>query len=122
MAVQGKTQYVYKHDILQLFHQQSIFQKYSKRMAILAERYQKMLIRLPETKNLFKFTVERSVLNNNLYMCVAVPHELILYQWFEPRKAFVQLKTVVARVPRTSLFSLIFDTGMFKSLYLNELF
>ena len=99
---------------LQLYHQQSIFQKYSKRVATFAEKYAKMLVRLPETKNLYKFTVERSMLNDNLYMCIAVPSEVILYLWFQPRNSFVQLKTVQASVPRTCPFSLIFDVGMFK--------
>lgn len=113
-AVQGKTQYVYKHDLLKLYHQQSIFQKYSKRVATLAEKYQKMLVRLPETKNLYKFVVERNVINSNdnLYMCIAVPHEILLYAWFEPRNSFVLLKTVSANAPKTgNPFNLVFDIG-----------
>lgn len=68
-------------------------------------------------RNCFKFVVERSVLNDNLYMCIAVPHEIILYQWFEPRNSFVQLKSVTASVQRSAPFNLIFDMGEFKFRY-----
>lgn len=57
-------------------------------------------------------------------MAVAVPNEIILYSWFEPRKTFMQLKSVSANVPSAGLFHLIFDMGndfVLFAIYLNNL-
>lgn len=53
-AQQGKTSYLYRHDILQLLNQQLIIQKCNKKMTKLPEKLKPKLlqatIRLPETK------------------------------------------------------------------------
>lgn len=54
IALQGKTPYLYRHNILQLMQQQLITQKITKTMTRIPEKYKpKVLlttIRMPETK------------------------------------------------------------------------
>lgn len=65
-------------------------------------------------RDAYKFNVERNVLNGALWMCVAVPNQVLLFQWFEPRAMFMLVKSVrVEQLPRAGLspFKLVFGVG-----------
>lgn len=55
MAIQGKTPYLYRHDLLQLIQQQPITQKLTKTMTRIPEKFKPKLllatIRIPETRS-----------------------------------------------------------------------
>lgn len=54
IAAQGKTPYLYRHDILQLVQQQLITQKITKTMRKIPEKYKPRIllttVRMPETR------------------------------------------------------------------------
>ncbi|VDN08307.1 unnamed protein product [Thelazia callipaeda] len=134
MAIQGKTPYLYRHDLVAL-SQRNLTQKISKPMNKIPEKYlpKKLAIttRLPETKYdlnialsslLVLFIVQRDVIhcnvaksgvNGNVYLCCATPSAVILFQWYEPLTKFLILKTVEMRVPHFPLrpFQLIYSAG-----------
>ncbi|CAD5231812.1 unnamed protein product [Bursaphelenchus xylophilus] len=123
-AQQGKTSYLYRHDILQLLSQQLIIQKASKKVTKLPEKLKPRLfqatIRLPETKDVYKCNVEKSMINGNIYMCCAVPNTIQLFQWFDPRSCFIFLKAIeVNNLPRPSVnpFNLVFGAGALSADY-----
>ncbi|CAD5224668.1 unnamed protein product [Bursaphelenchus okinawaensis] len=123
-AQQGKTSYLYRHDVLQLLSQQLIVQKASKKVTKLPEKLKPRLfqatIRLPETKDVYQCNVEKSVINGNTYMCCAVPNKIQLFQWFEPRSSFIFLKAVeVSNLPRPNIrpFHLVFGAGALSADY-----
>lgn len=116
MAVQGKTPYLYRHDLVAL-SQRSFTQKISKPMNKIPEKYlpKKLAIttRLPETKEVIHCSVARSGVNGNVYMCCAIPSAVILLQWYEPLAKFLILKTVEMRVLHFPLrpFQLVYSAG-----------
>uniref|UniRef100_A0A915ENN7 Mitogen-activated protein kinase kinase kinase kinase n=1 Tax=Ditylenchus dipsaci TaxID=166011 RepID=A0A915ENN7_9BILA len=122
IAMQGKTPYLYRHDILQLVQQQLITQKITKQMTKVPEKLKPAIprmflttVRLPETRDCFKCCVERSVTNANLYMGCAVPNAVLLFQWYEPLSRFIMMKRVdlerLPSSPQLQPFSLIFGSA-----------
>lgn len=59
VAIQGKTPYLYRHDILQLIQQQLITQKITTTMTKIPEKYKPRIllttVRMPETRLKFFF-------------------------------------------------------------------
>ncbi|KAE9552321.1 hypothetical protein FO519_004446 [Halicephalobus sp. NKZ332] len=119
MSLQGKTPYLYRHDLLQLVQQELIMAKISKRMTKVPEKLKPKIftatVRLPETKDCMQCTVKQSVFNDNLYLCCAVPDAMILYQWYQPQEKFVLLKRhEMDRFHKDAMFrpfSLLFGNG-----------
>ncbi|KAI6213404.1 Non-specific serine/threonine protein kinase [Aphelenchoides besseyi] len=68
MALQGKTLYLYRHDLLQLISQQFFVQKCTKKMTKVPEKLKPRIlqatVRIPETKDAYKFNVERMNVEN----------------------------------------------------------
>ncbi|CAK5024683.1 unnamed protein product [Meloidogyne enterolobii] len=97
-ALQGKTPYLYRHDLLQLFQQELITQKLADKLQRLPEKFKpKALIgsiRMPETKDCYQCNVERSINDGELYLCCAVPNAVLLFRWYDPLTRFVWLKRV----------------------------
>uniref|UniRef100_A0A914HHV7 Mitogen-activated protein kinase kinase kinase kinase n=1 Tax=Globodera rostochiensis TaxID=31243 RepID=A0A914HHV7_GLORO len=123
-ALQGKTPYLYRHEMLQLFQHELITQKLAKSIDKLSQKLKpKSLLstlRMPETRDCYQCTVERSINNENLYLCCAVPHAVLLFQWYEPLSRFVHLKRLQLdklNTPYTDLqhahkpFNLVFRSG-----------
>ncbi|KAL3068137.1 hypothetical protein niasHT_038127 [Heterodera trifolii] len=123
-ALQGKTPYLYRHEMLQLFQQELITQKLAKSLDKLPQKLKpKSLmstLRMPETRDCYQCNVERSINDENLYLCCAVPHAVLLFQWYEPLSRFVHLKRVQLdklSTPYTDLqhphkpFNLVFRSG-----------
>ncbi|VDM19696.1 unnamed protein product [Wuchereria bancrofti] len=116
MAVQGRTPYLYRHDLVALC-QRNLTQRISKPMNKIPEKYlpKKLAIttRLPETKDVIHCNVARSGVNGNVYLCCATPSAVILFQWYEPLAKFLILKTVEMRIPHFPLrpFQLIYSAG-----------
>ena len=119
MSLQGKTPYLYRHDLLQLVQQELIMAKISKRMTKVPEKLKPKMftatVRLPETKDCVQCTVKQSVFNDNLYLCCAVPDAMILYQWYQPQEKFVLLKRhEIDKFQKSAIFkpfSLLFGNG-----------
>ncbi|CAG9533857.1 unnamed protein product [Cercopithifilaria johnstoni] len=116
MAVQGRTPYLYRHDLVAL-SQRNLTQRISKPMNKIPEKYlpKKLAIttRLPETRDVIHCNVARSGVNGNVYLCCATPSAVILFQWYEPLAKFLMLKTVEMRIPHLPLrpFQLIYSAG-----------
>uniref|UniRef100_A0A915PRB6 Mitogen-activated protein kinase kinase kinase kinase n=1 Tax=Setaria digitata TaxID=48799 RepID=A0A915PRB6_9BILA len=116
MAVQGRTPYLYRHDLVAL-SLRNLTQRISKPMNKIPEKYlpKKLAIttRLPETKDVIHCNVARSGVNGNVYLCCATPSAVILFQWYEPLAKFLILKTVEMRIPHFPLrpFQLIYSAG-----------
>ncbi|VDK76319.1 unnamed protein product [Litomosoides sigmodontis] len=116
MAVQGRTPYLYRHDLVAL-SQKNLTQRISKPMSKIPEKYlpKKLAVttRLPETKDVIHCNVARSGVNGNVYLCCATPSAVILFQWYEPLAKFLMLKTVEMRIPHFPLqpFQLIYSAG-----------
>uniref|UniRef100_A0A915LZZ0 CNH domain-containing protein n=1 Tax=Meloidogyne javanica TaxID=6303 RepID=A0A915LZZ0_MELJA len=129
-ALQGKTPYLYRHDLLQLFQQELITQKLADKLQRLPEKFKpKALIgsiRMPETKDCYQCNVERSINDGELYLCCAVPNAVLLFRWYDPLTRFVWLKRV--ELDKLALpylgpqhlhkpFNLIFGSGAANSDY-----
>ncbi|KAL7073753.1 hypothetical protein ACQ4LE_006917 [Meloidogyne hapla] len=129
-ALQGKTPYLYRHDLLQLFQQELITQKLANKLQRLPEKFKpKALIgsiRMPETKDCYQCNVERSINDGELYLCCAVPNAVLLFRWYDPLTRFVWLKRV--ELDKLSLpylgpqhphrpFNLVFTSGAANSDY-----
>uniref|UniRef100_A0A915ATY1 Mitogen-activated protein kinase kinase kinase kinase n=5 Tax=Parascaris univalens TaxID=6257 RepID=A0A915ATY1_PARUN len=116
MAVQGRTPYLYRHDLVALT-QRNLTQRISKPMNKIPEKYipKKLAItvRVPETKDTLQCNVARSGVNGNIYLCCATPSAVILLQWYEPLAKFLILKSVEIRVPHFPIlpFQLIYSAG-----------
>ncbi|MFH4973788.1 hypothetical protein AB6A40_000497 [Gnathostoma spinigerum] len=116
MAVQGKTPYLYRHDLIALT-QRNLTQRISKPMNKIPEKFVPrklaITIRLPETKDVLQCNVAKSGVNGNIYLCCATPSAVILFQWYEPLAKFLILKTVELRVTYHPLrpFQLLYSAG-----------
>ncbi|KAI6186457.1 Non-specific serine/threonine protein kinase [Aphelenchoides besseyi] len=111
MALQGKTLYLYRHDLLQLISQQFFVQKCTKKDDQSTGEAKTSHTSSHSKDTGDQFNVERSMLNGQLYLCCAIPNQVLLFQWFEPRSLFVMLKAVnVENLPRSSLqpFNFVF--------------
>ncbi|KAI1720771.1 protein kinase domain-containing protein [Ditylenchus destructor] len=130
IALQGKTPYLYRHDILQLMQQQLITQRITKRMTKIPEKYKpresltpKVLLtttRMGETRDCSKCCVEKSVTNSNIYMGCAVQRTVLLFQWYTPLSRFILVKRLdLDFLPAYPLqpFSLIFGSAASNSDY-----
>ena len=125
MSLQGKTPYLYRHDLLQLVQQELITQKITKKINKVPEKLKpKMFLatmRLPETKDCIQCCVRKSVFNDNLYLCCALPGSMLLYQWYKPQSKFVLLKKHemdrLTRNPIMTPFELVFGNGQTNSDY-----
>uniref|UniRef100_A0A914X879 Mitogen-activated protein kinase kinase kinase kinase n=1 Tax=Plectus sambesii TaxID=2011161 RepID=A0A914X879_9BILA len=106
MAIQGKTPYVYRHDLVALC-QRDLTQKLSKPMNKIPEKFipRRLAIttRIPETKDCLQCCVQRNSYNGNRYMCAAVPTGVVLMQWYDPLGKFLILKTLNCRFPELPL-------------------
>lgn len=97
-ALQGKTPYLYQHNILQLVQQQMITQRISKTMTKIPEKLKPRVllatVRQPETKDCFQCCIQKSVVNRHTFMACAIPGSVLLFQWYEPLQKFVLMKSV----------------------------
>ncbi|VDD96285.1 unnamed protein product [Enterobius vermicularis] len=116
MAVQGRTPYLYRHDLIALT-QRNLTQKISKPMNKLPEKYVPkrlaITVRIPETKDTIQCSVARSGINGNVYMCCATPSAVILFQWYDPLAKFLILKTVEIRIQQFPImpFQIVYSAG-----------
>ncbi|KAK0411293.1 hypothetical protein QR680_005585 [Steinernema hermaphroditum] len=118
MAVQGKTPYLYRHDLLALTNASSVTQKMSNPLNKIPEKFlpKKLAIttRIPETKDCLQCCVERNPQNGNIYLCCATPSAFLLFQWYDPLSKFLLLKTIdLAKSPDLPLkpFQLLFGSN-----------
>uniref|UniRef100_A0A1I7WQE0 CNH domain-containing protein n=1 Tax=Heterorhabditis bacteriophora TaxID=37862 RepID=A0A1I7WQE0_HETBA len=87
MAMQGRTSYLYRHDLVALT-QKNLTLKISKPMNKVPERYipKKLAItvRLPETKGALQCCVSRGegAQSGAIFLCCCVPTSVLLFQWF----------------------------------------
>jgi [mitogen-activated protein kinase] kinase 5 len=125
MSMQGKTPYLYRHDLLQLVQQEILTQKITKKINKVPEKLKPKMfmatMRLPETKDCIQCCVRQSIFNDNLYLCCAVPGAMLLYQWYKPQAKFVLLKKhEMDRQPKNPImkpFDLVFGNGQMNSDY-----
>lgn len=111
LSIQGKTQYLYRHDLVAL-HQRDLTLKLSLPMNKVPEKFvpRKLAIttRIPETKDCFKCCTARNLCNGYEYLAAAVPKGLILMQWYDPLSKYMILKQVEIGIPpNLSFFEMI---------------
>lgn len=98
MAVQGRTPYLYRHDLMALAQNaHNLTLKMSKQMNKLPEKYipkkLAITIRIPETKDCLQCVVEKGICSKQLYLCCAVPSSVHLFQWYGPLNRFILIQT-----------------------------
>uniref|UniRef100_A0A0N4ZT40 Mitogen-activated protein kinase kinase kinase kinase n=1 Tax=Parastrongyloides trichosuri TaxID=131310 RepID=A0A0N4ZT40_PARTI len=118
MAIQGKTPFLYRHDLIALT-QKNIAQKISKTVNKIPEKFLPkalaVTVRLPETKDCLQCIIDKSPFGmQNTYLCCVIPNALLLFQWYEPYQKFLLLKKIdVKRFPFLPLkpFQLIYGSS-----------
>uniref|UniRef100_A0AC35U9J3 Non-specific serine/threonine protein kinase n=1 Tax=Rhabditophanes sp. KR3021 TaxID=114890 RepID=A0AC35U9J3_9BILA len=118
IALQGRSPYLYRHDLVALT-QNNITQKLSKTVNKIPERFlPKRLavsVRMSDSKDCIQCCIEISPLGNkSIYCCCVVPNGLVLFQWYEPYQKFLLLKKIeVSKFPSLPLkpFQLLFGSN-----------
>uniref|UniRef100_A0A0K0FKW5 Mitogen-activated protein kinase kinase kinase kinase n=1 Tax=Strongyloides venezuelensis TaxID=75913 RepID=A0A0K0FKW5_STRVS len=98
MALQGKTPFIYRHDLISLT-QKTIAQKLSKTVNKIPEKFLPkalaVTVRLAETKDCLQCIIDKSLFGmKNTYLCCVIPNALLLFQWYDPYKKFLLLKKI----------------------------
>ncbi|CEF63120.1 Protein kinase domain and Citron-like domain and Serine/threonine-/dual specificity protein kinase, catalytic domain and Protein kinase-like domain-containing protein [Strongyloides ratti] len=98
MALQGKTPYIYRHDLISLT-QKNIAHKLSKTVNRIPEKFLPkalaVTVKLVETKDCLQCIIDKSPFGmENTYLCCVIPNALLLYQWYDPYKKFLMLKKI----------------------------
>ncbi|XP_067130068.1 mitogen-activated protein kinase kinase kinase kinase 3-like isoform X2 [Centruroides vittatus] len=101
MTVSGKTQHLYRHDLLLLCSKQT--NRFSLPMNKIPERFFPRKFasttKVPDTKGCMRCCVGRNPYNGYKYLCGAVPHGLFLMQWYSPLNKFMLLKQFECIMP-----------------------
>ncbi|CAD6189617.1 unnamed protein product [Caenorhabditis auriculariae] len=98
VAIQGKTPYLYRHDLLALT-QKNLTLKMSKPMNKVPEKYipkrLAITVRMPETRGVMQCTVKKGdgAHSNSLFLCCCVPNAVHLFQWYDPMQQFLLVRT-----------------------------
>nr|XP_006815628.1 PREDICTED: mitogen-activated protein kinase kinase kinase kinase 5 [Saccoglossus kowalevskii] len=70
-------------------------------------------VKVPETKGCSKCCIARNPYNGHKYLCGALPHGVVLLQWYKPLNKFMLIKVIECMMPPVlELFSLIINTEM----------
>ncbi|KAK3092686.1 hypothetical protein FSP39_005890 [Pinctada imbricata] len=95
MTVSGKNPHLFRHDLMMLHGRQS--NRFSLPMNKIPEklvpRKFNPTTKVPDTKGCTRCCVGRNPYNGYKYLCGALPHGIILMQWYEPLNKFMLLKT-----------------------------
>ncbi|WKY09364.1 hypothetical protein Q1695_002042 [Nippostrongylus brasiliensis] len=98
MAMQGRTSYLYRHDLVALT-QKNLTLRISKPINRVPEKYlpKKLAItvRLPETKGAVQCTTSRGAgpQAGAVFLCCCVPSAVLLFQWYEPLNKFLLVRS-----------------------------
>ncbi|KAJ1368691.1 hypothetical protein KIN20_029943 [Parelaphostrongylus tenuis] len=98
MAMQGKTSYLYRHDLVAL-SQKNLTLRISKPINKMPEKYipRKLAItvRLPETKGALQCTTSRGegTQAGATFLCCCIPSSVLLFQWYEPLNKFLLVRS-----------------------------
>ncbi|VDM66354.1 unnamed protein product [Strongylus vulgaris] len=98
MAMQGRTSYLYRHDLVAL-SQKNLTLRISKPINKVPERYipKKLAItvRLPETKGALQCTTSRGTgpQAGAVFLCCCTPSSVLLFQWYEPLNKFLLVRS-----------------------------
>ncbi|XP_076305968.1 mitogen-activated protein kinase kinase kinase kinase 3-like isoform X5 [Tachypleus tridentatus] len=115
MSLSGKTQQLYRHDLLILHGRHT--NKFSMSMNKIPERFvprkYAATSKVPDTKGCTRCCVGRNPYNGYTYLCGAVPNGLFLMQWYNPLNKFMLLKQFECFLPSNlSVFEIIITPGM----------
>ncbi|KAK6755437.1 hypothetical protein RB195_014042 [Necator americanus] len=98
MAMQGRTSYLYRHDLVAL-SQKNLTLRISKPINKVPEKYipKKLAItvRLPETKGALQCTTSRGTgpQAGAIFLCCCIPSSVLLFQWYEPLNKFLLVRS-----------------------------
>lgn len=98
MAMQGRTSYLYRHDLVAL-SQKNLTLRISKPINRVPEKYipKKLAItvRLPETKGALQCTTSRGEGSQAgaVFLCCCIPTAVLLFQWYEPLNKFLLVRS-----------------------------
>ncbi|XP_078313219.1 mitogen-activated protein kinase kinase kinase kinase 5-like isoform X5 [Crassostrea virginica] len=95
MTLSGKTTCLFRHDLKMLHSKQA------NRLSLPMNKIPEKLIprkfnhttKVPDTKGCTRCCVGRNPYNGYRYLCGALPHGIILMQWYDPLNKFMLLKT-----------------------------
>ncbi|XP_078000987.1 mitogen-activated protein kinase kinase kinase kinase 3-like isoform X2 [Glandiceps talaboti] len=118
MSLNGKTPQLYSHNLQVMldknpkFHIPSpISHKLHKIPDRLLPRKYAISVKVPETKGCVKCCVARNPYNGHKYLCGALPHGVVLLQWYQPLNKFMLIKVIECPMPLPlGIFSLIINT------------
>ncbi|KAL6741750.1 hypothetical protein Aduo_014974 [Ancylostoma duodenale] len=98
MAMQGRTSYLYRHDLVAL-SQKNLTLRISKPINKVPEKYipKKLAItvRLPETKGALQCTTSRGTgpQAGAIFLCCCIPSSVLLFQWYDPLNKFLLVRS-----------------------------
>ncbi|CAJ0581963.1 unnamed protein product, partial [Mesorhabditis spiculigera] len=98
MAMQGKTTYLYRHDLLALTAKKfavKLSKSFRKMPIKLFEKSLSSGVRLPETKDCLQCCVQPGIglRSSHLYLAVTLPSSVWLYQWYDPQNKFLSVRS-----------------------------
>ncbi|XP_061172597.1 mitogen-activated protein kinase kinase kinase kinase 3-like isoform X4 [Saccostrea echinata] len=110
MTLSGKTTCLFRHDLKMLHGKQA------NRLSLPMNKIPEKLIprkfnhttKVPDTKGCTRCCVGRNPYNGYRYLCGALPHGIILMQWYDPLNKFMLLKTfdLDSMPPQPSVFEM----------------
>lgn len=98
MALQGRTSYLYRHDLIAL-SQKNLTLRISKPINKMPEKYIPkkfaITVRLPETKGALQCTTSRGegTQASATFLCCCIPSSVLLFQWYEPLNKFLLVRS-----------------------------
>ncbi|BHF71674.1 Mitogen-activated protein kinase kinase kinase kinase 1 [Sparganum proliferum] len=116
MSLSGKTPHLYSHNLVNVMKAKCQDPQVSGSLTgrlphkLLPKRFQPT-VKVPNTRGCHIASVIRNLNNGNKYLCAVVEKTIILMEWFNPRKTFVEVKRVeVPSMPSpVYYFDLIFN-------------
>lgn len=98
MSLSGKSQYLYRHELLPLVSARASRSLRVLPPKLLPRRFA-LSTRVPDTRGCIRCTVTRNPYNGYKYLCGVNPAGLFLMQWYDPLKKFMLLKSLECVVP-----------------------
>ncbi|XP_052273224.1 mitogen-activated protein kinase kinase kinase kinase 5-like isoform X3 [Dreissena polymorpha] len=95
MSLSGRTQHLFRHDLMMLYNKQTNLFSLPKKTKIPEKFVPKKYTatsKVPDTKGCTRCCFGRNPYNGYKYLCGALPNGIILMQWYEPLNKFMQLK------------------------------
>ncbi|CAH1790870.1 unnamed protein product [Owenia fusiformis] len=108
MSISGKTQHLYRHDLIQIHSKQT--NRFSLPVSYVGKIPEKLMprrlnpsVKVNDTKGCVRCCVGRNPYNGYKYLCGALHNSVVLMQWYEPLNKFMLLKQFECPLPANIL-------------------